>query len=116
MTLRISVVNPDRRRLALRLLFAQFPLEEQPSRLEDALRSSERGTLNLDGLLLAEEGEQRGRARHLCRADVIKPGVRQRLARARPLGGIERQQLRKQVQALRVQAGDQLGEGRGDGW
>ena len=58
MTLRISVVNPDRRRLALRLLFAQFPLEEQPSRLEDALRSSERGTLNLDGLLLAEEGEQ----------------------------------------------------------
>lgn len=57
MTLRISAVDPDRRRLALRLLFARFPLEEQPARLEDALRSSERGTLNLEGLLLAEEGE-----------------------------------------------------------
>ncbi len=58
MAITISLVKPERRALALRLLFARFPLEEQSTRLEDALRNCERGSLNLDGLLLAEEGEQ----------------------------------------------------------
>ena len=58
MTIKISVVGPDRRALALRLLFSRFPLQEQPARLEEALRSVERGSLNLDGLLLAEENDQ----------------------------------------------------------
>jgi mycothiol synthase len=55
MTLKISVVGPDRRSLALRLLFSRFPAEEQPARLEETLRSVERGSLNLDALFLAEE-------------------------------------------------------------
>ncbi len=58
MTLKISLVKPEQRALALRLLFARFPLEEQPARLDEALRNAERGSLNLDGLLLAEEGEK----------------------------------------------------------
>ncbi len=58
MTLKISRVTPEQRALALRLLFARFPLEEQPTRIEEALRNSEHGILNLDGLLLAEEGER----------------------------------------------------------
>ena len=58
MTLKISLVKPERRALALRLLFARFPLVEQATRLDEALRNAERGSLNLDGLLLAEEGEQ----------------------------------------------------------
>jgi GNAT superfamily N-acetyltransferase len=57
MSLMISVVEPDRRELALRLLFSRFPAEEQPARMHETLRAVERGTLNLDGLLLAEEGE-----------------------------------------------------------
>ena len=39
----------------MRLLFARFPLDEQQTRLTDALRSAEQGRLNLEGLLLAEE-------------------------------------------------------------
>jgi mycothiol synthase len=58
MTLKISFVEPDQRALALRLLFARFPLNEQSTRLEEALRNADRGSLNLDGLLLAEEREQ----------------------------------------------------------
>jgi ribosomal protein S18 acetylase RimI-like enzyme len=56
MSLKISYVAADQRSTALRLLFARFPLEEQQARLSDALRSAEQGRLNLDGLLLAEEG------------------------------------------------------------
>lgn len=56
MSLKISFVASDQRTTALRLLFARFPLEEQQARLTDALRSAEQGRLNLDGLLLAEEG------------------------------------------------------------
>lgn len=51
----ISFVTPEQRPTALRLLFARFPLDEQQSRLTEALRSAEQGRLNLDGLLLAEE-------------------------------------------------------------
>jgi GNAT superfamily N-acetyltransferase len=72
MTINISLVNPDRRALALRLLFARFPLEEQATRLDDALRNAERGSLNLDGLLLAEEGEQPiGAALMMIQADGV---------------------------------------------
>ena len=56
MSLKISFVAPEQRTTALRLLFARFPLEEQQTRLSDTLRSAELGRLNLDGLLLAEEG------------------------------------------------------------
>lgn len=55
MTLNISLVSPEQREIALRLLFARFPVEEQPSRLADALRSANEGRLNLDRLILAEE-------------------------------------------------------------
>ena len=58
MTLKISNVGPEQRALALRLLFARFPVEEQSTRLDEALRNAERGSLNLDGLLLAEDGQQ----------------------------------------------------------
>lgn len=58
MSLEISFVAPEDRAIALRLLFARFPLEEQQSRLTEALRSVERGTLNLDCLLLAKENDQ----------------------------------------------------------
>ncbi len=57
MTLNIQLVPPERRAVALRLLFSRFPAEEQPTRLEDALRSAERGGLNFEGLLLAEEND-----------------------------------------------------------
>ena len=58
MSITISLVQPERRALALRLLFTRFPVEEQSTRLEEALRNCERGCLNLDGLLIAEEGDQ----------------------------------------------------------
>lgn len=57
MTFKISRVGPEQRPLALRLLFSRFPLEEQPMRLEEALRSAESGQLDLSGLFLAEESE-----------------------------------------------------------
>lgn len=55
MTLTITRVGRDQRPLALRLLFSRFPLDEQPVRLEEALKSADSGRLDLDGLLLAEE-------------------------------------------------------------
>ena len=54
----ISFVAPEHRAVALRLLFARFPLDQQQSRLTEALRSVERGSLNLDCLLLAEENDK----------------------------------------------------------
>jgi len=53
----ITVASGDRQVPALRLLFSRFPAEEQSARLEEALRSVERGSLNIDMLLLAEEGD-----------------------------------------------------------
>ncbi len=58
MTLKISFVDPDRQAVALRLLFARFPVDEQQQRLTDAMMSVERGQLNIDGLLLAEENDR----------------------------------------------------------
>jgi ribosomal protein S18 acetylase RimI-like enzyme len=58
MTLNISSVSPERRPIALRLLFARFPIEEQQTRVSEALLNAERGYLNLDGLLMAEENNQ----------------------------------------------------------
>lgn len=55
MSISISLVSPQQRPVALRLLFARFPVDEQPSRLADTLRAADQGALNLDGLLLAEE-------------------------------------------------------------
>lgn len=57
MPITISFVCDDRRLPALRLLFSRFPAEEQTARLEETLRSVERGSLNIDLLLLAEEGD-----------------------------------------------------------
>jgi len=53
----IQSATGDRQVLALRLLFSRFPLEEQETRLRDALIAAERGTLQLDHLLLAKAGE-----------------------------------------------------------
>jgi mycothiol synthase len=50
----IAAAVGDRRTVALRLLFARFPVEEQEARLREALLSADRGTLKLDDLLLAE--------------------------------------------------------------
>ena len=50
----IHLATGDRRPFALRLLFARFPVDEQESRLRDALVASERGTLSRDHLVLAE--------------------------------------------------------------
>ena len=49
----VTAVDLTRRELALRLLFARFPVEEQPTRLRETLLAVERGSLTLDGLLLA---------------------------------------------------------------
>ncbi len=57
MTPTISAVDSSERVLALRLLFARFPVEEQDARLHDTILATERGTLNLDGLLLAKVGD-----------------------------------------------------------
>lgn len=54
MNTKIHPATGDRRPYALRLLFARFPVEEQETRLRDTLAASERGTLNLDHLILAE--------------------------------------------------------------
>lgn len=57
---------------ALRLLFARFPLEQQEGRLREALASTERGTLRLDHLLVAEsDGLPVGAALVMIQADGI---------------------------------------------
>lgn len=58
MTINVSLVTSEQRTVALRILFARFPVEEQPLRLAEALQSAERGSINLDCLLLAEENGQ----------------------------------------------------------
>lgn len=55
--LTVTAADSSNRATALRLLFARFPVDEQAIRLRDALRVSEKGGLNLDGLLLATVGE-----------------------------------------------------------
>jgi ribosomal protein S18 acetylase RimI-like enzyme len=49
----VSAADASLREVALRLLFARFPVEEQPVRLRDTLASVEQGRLSLEGLLLA---------------------------------------------------------------
>lgn len=70
-----TVVTPatDERRIpALRLLFARFPVDEQETRLHDALAASERGTLDLKHLLLAEmDGMAVGSALVMQQSDGI---------------------------------------------
>ena len=62
----------ERRIPALRLLFARFPLEEQETRLRDALAASECGTLTLQHLLLAEaDGLPVGAALVMLQSDGI---------------------------------------------
>src|SRR4051794_2664492 len=58
MSIHISHATSEHLPIALRLLFARFPVEEQQTRLTDTLKSVERGQLNLDGLLLAKENGQ----------------------------------------------------------
>ena len=57
MTISVSLATVEQRAIALRLLFARFPLEEQRTRVDEALRSAEQGTLDLNGLVLAMQGE-----------------------------------------------------------
>ena len=57
MTISVQTVEGTRRSLALRVLFARFPVEEQQLRLDEALAAAERGQLKLEHLLLATEGE-----------------------------------------------------------
>ena len=70
-----TVVTPatDERRIpALRLLFARFPVDEQETRLRDALAASERGSLDLKHLLLAEmDGMAVGSALVMLQSDGI---------------------------------------------
>ena len=58
MSTNITFVAAEHRPIALRLLFARFPVDEQQQRINDTLRSVEQGRLNLDGLLLATENDQ----------------------------------------------------------
>ena len=68
----IETASGERRVLALRLLFARFPVAEQESRLRDALTAAERGTLNLRHLLLAEtDGLVVGAALVMLQSDGI---------------------------------------------
>ena len=68
----IIPATDERRITALRLLFARFPVEEQESRLRDALAAGERGTLDLRHLLLAEaEGLPVGAALVMLQSDGI---------------------------------------------
>lgn len=70
-----TVVTPataERRIPALRLLFARFPVDEQETRLRDALAASERGSLDLKHLLLAEmDGMAVGSALVMLQSDGI---------------------------------------------
>ena len=72
MTITIFSASAEQQIVALRLLFARFPVDEQPSRLEETLRSVKRGSLNLDGLLLAEEhGQPVGAALTMLQSDSV---------------------------------------------
>ena len=57
MSITITPAGFDRRALALQILFARFPVEEQSAKLAETLASAEQGRLNLDGLVLAEENQ-----------------------------------------------------------
>lgn len=58
MNMTIHPARAEHRVTALRLLFARFPVEEHEARLQEALLASERGSLDLNHLLLAESGGQ----------------------------------------------------------
>ncbi len=66
----VSAADPSRRELALRLLFARFPVEEQAARLRETLLAAERGSLNLDGLLLATKRESSAGGSPLAQANA----------------------------------------------
>jgi mycothiol synthase len=55
----VNAADASNREIALRLLFARFPVEEQAARLSGTLQATEQGQLNLDGLLLATADELR---------------------------------------------------------
>ena len=57
MKLTVTAADSSHRNVALRLLFARFPVEEQAARLSGTLLASDQGRLNLDGLLLATADE-----------------------------------------------------------
>lgn len=72
MSITVSLVGTERRDMALRLLFARFPLEEQATRIEEALKSAEQGCIDLTGLILAMENEAAaGAALMMKQADGI---------------------------------------------
>lgn len=72
MNIAVTPATDERRIPALRLLFARFPVDEQQTRLHDALAASERGTLDLTHLLLAEmEGMPVGSALVMLQTDGI---------------------------------------------
>jgi len=62
----------DRQLPALRILFANFPADEQESRLQETLSAVERGSLSLDQLWLAEQaGQAVGAALVMAQADGV---------------------------------------------
>ena len=72
MTISVSLATVEQRAIALRLLFARFPPEEQQTRVDEALRSAEQGTLDLTGLVLAMQDEvPMGAALMMKQADGI---------------------------------------------
>lgn len=52
--LTVTAATSSNRDIVLRLLFARFPVEEQATRVREALSAAELGRLDLSGLLLAE--------------------------------------------------------------
>ena len=72
MTISVSLATVEQRAIALRLLFARFPLDEQQTRVDEALKSAELGTLDLTGLVLALHDEvPMGAALMMTQADGI---------------------------------------------
>lgn len=55
MPISITPAGSGQRIVALQILFARFPVEEQAAKLAETLQSVEQGRLNLEGLVLAEE-------------------------------------------------------------
>jgi ribosomal protein S18 acetylase RimI-like enzyme len=55
--LTVTVATASNQSRALQLLFSRFPIDEQLPRVQDALAAAERGSLSLEGLLLATESE-----------------------------------------------------------
>jgi len=72
MTLEIHAATGERRIPALKLLFARFPVEDQETRVVEALAAGEAGRLSLEHLFLAErDGQPVGAALIMIQQDGV---------------------------------------------